>query len=316
MGKYIAIRVLAAVPVLIGVLLIVFVLLRLIPGDPVSLLLESRGESSIFTSRIPLEAVEQLRDSYHLNDPIPVQFALYARDVVVGDFGRSFQTNQQVGDLIKELFPETLKLTMAGMGVALLVGLISGIVSAIRHHSWVDYSGQVVAVFGVSVPDFFFGLVLIYIFAVNLRWLPALGQDRPEGMIMPAITLGVSAAAIIARMTRSSMLDVMSRDFVRTARAKGLRESAVVIRHALKNSLIPVITIVGLQFGSLLTGAIVVEVVFTRQGLGFELVEAVQRRNYPVVQALVMLASLVYVAVNIIVDVLYTYIDPRVRLQT
>lgn len=316
MGKYILIRVLAAVPVLIGVLLIVFVLLRLIPGDPVSLLLESRGESSIFTSRIPLEAVEQLRDSYHLNDPIPVQFALYARDVVVGDFGRSFQTNQQVGDLIKELFPETLKLTLAGMGVALLVGLISGIVSAIRHHSWVDYSGQVVAVFGVSVPDFFFGLVLIYIFAVNLRWLPALGQDRPEGMIMPAITLGVSAAAIIARMTRSSMLDVMSRDFVRTARAKGLRESAVVIRHALKNSLIPVITIVGLQFGSLLTGAIVVEVVFTRQGLGFELVEAVQRRNYPVVQALVMLASLVYVAVNIIVDVLYTYIDPRVRLQT
>ena len=316
MGKYILIRVLAAVPVLVGVLVIVFVLLRLIPGDPVSLLLESRGESSIFTSRIPLEAVEQLRDSYHLNDPIPVQFALYARDVVVGDFGRSFQTNQQIGDLIKELFPETLKLTMAGMGVALLVGLISGIVSAIRHHSWVDYSGQVVAVFGVSVPDFFFGLVLIYIFSVNLRWLPALGQDRPEGMIMPAITLGVSAAAIIARMTRSSMLDVMSRDFVRTARAKGLRESAVVIRHALKNSLIPVITIVGLQFGSLLTGAIVVEVVFTRQGLGFELVEAVQRRNYPVVQALVMLASLVYVAVNIIVDVLYTYIDPRVRLQT
>jgi len=316
MGKYILIRVLAAVPVLIGVLVIVFVLLRLIPGDPVSLLLESRGESSIFTSRIPLEAVEQLRDSYHLNDPIPVQFALYARDVVVGDFGRSFPTNQQVGDLIKVLFPETLKLTMAGMGVALLVGLISGIVSAIRHHSWVDYSGQVVAVFGVSVPDFFFGLVLIYIFSVNLRWLPALGQDRPEGMIMPAITLGVSAAAIIARMTRSSMLDVMSRDFVRTARAKGLRESAVVIRHALKNSLIPVITIVGLQFGSLLTGAIVVEVVFTRQGLGFELVEAVQRRNYPVVQALVMLASLVYVAVNIIVDVLYTYIDPRVRLQT
>lgn len=315
MGKYIVIRVLAAVPVLIGVLLIVFLLLRLIPGDPVSLLLESRGESSIFTSRIPLEAVERLRDSYHLNDPIPVQFALYARDVLVGDFGRSFQTNQQVGDLVKELFPETLKLTMAGMGVALLVGLISGIVSAIRHHTWVDYSGQVVAVFGVSVPDFFFGLVLIYIFSVNLRWLPALGQDTPEGMIMPAITLGVSAAAIIARMTRSSMLDVMSRDFVRTARAKGLRESAVVMRHALKNSLIPVITIVGLQFGSLLTGAIVVEVVFTRQGLGFELVEAVQRRNYPVVQALVMLASLVYVAVNIIVDVLYTYVDPRIRIQ-
>ena len=316
MGKYIIIRVLAAVPVLIGVLLLVFVLLRLIPGDPVSILLESRGESSIFTSRIPLEAVERLRESYHLNDSIPVQFALYARDVVTGDFGRSFQTNQQVGELVKELFPETLKITLAGMGVALLVGLVSGMVSAIRHHSWVDYTGQVVAVFGVSVPDFFFGIVLIYVFSVNLGWLPALGQDKPEGIIMPAVTLGVSAAAIIARMTRSSMLDVMSRDFIRTARAKGLRESAVVIRHALKNSLIPVITIVGLQFGSLLAGAIVVEVVFTRQGLGFELVEAVQRRNYPVVQALVMFASLVYVAVNIVVDVLYTYVDPRVRLQT
>ncbi|MDP6758849.1 MAG: ABC transporter permease, partial [Chloroflexota bacterium] len=222
----------------------------------------------------------------------------------------------QVGDLIKELFPQTLQLTMAGMGVALFVGILAGVISAIRHHTWVDYVGQFVAVFGVSIPDFFFGLVMIFIFSIWAGWLPAISGDKPIGLIMPAITLGVSSAAILARLTRSSMLDVMSRDFIRTARAKGLKEGKVVWRHAFQNALIPVITIVGLQFGSLLTGAIVVEVVFTRQGLGFELVNAVVTRNYPVVQALVMMASLVYVVMNILVDTLYTYADPRVRIQT
>ena len=201
------------------------------------------------------------------------------------------------------------------MGVALFVGVFAGIISAIRHHTWVDYVGQFVAVFGVSVPDFFFGLIMIYVFSVGLGWLPAISGDKPIGLLMPAITLGVSSAAILARLTRSSMLDIMSRDFVRTARAKGLAERLVVWRHAFRNALIPVLTIVGLQFGSLLTGAIVVEVVFTRQGLGYELVQAVVTRNYPVVQALVMLASVIYVVMNILVDTLYTYIDPRVRIQ-
>jgi len=314
-AKYLALRLLAAIPVLLGVLLIVFVLLRLIPGDPVDIIFSGRGAGAS-SARTTGEAVERLREAYHLDRSIPVQFLYYLRDVVTGDFGRSFRTNIQVGDLIKELFPQTLQLTMAGMGVALFVGILAGVVSAIRHHTWVDYLGQFVAVFGVSIPDFFFGLVMIFVFSIWAGWLPAISGDKPIGLIMPAITLGVSSAAILARLTRSSMLDVMSRDFIRTARAKGLKEGKVVWRHAFQNALIPVITIVGLQFGSLLTGAIVVEVVFTRQGLGFELVNAVVTRNYPVVQALVMLASLVYVVMNIFVDTLYTYVDPRVRIQT
>ena len=263
-----------------------------------------------------MEQVEALRKSYNLDKPMPVQFFIYMKDMLTGNFGRSFQTNQQIGELVKELFPHTLQLTFAGMGVALLIGLLAGMLSAIRHHTWVDYLGQFVAVFGVSVPDFFFGLLMIFLFSMTLDWLPSIGQDHPLSLLMPAVTLGVSGAAIIARLTRSSMLDVLSRDYIRTARAKGVRERGVVWGHALKNALIQVITSVGLQFGGLLTGAIVIEVVFTRQGLGYELVEAVQRRNYPVIQALVMFASIVYVFVNILVDVLYTYIDPRVRLTT
>ena len=315
MAKYLALRLLAAIPVLLGVLVIVFVLLRLIPGDPVDIIFSGRGAGAS-SARTTGDAVERLREAYHLDRSIPVQFLYYLRDVVTGDFGRSFRTNIQVGDLIKELFPQTLQLTMAGMGVALFVGILAGVISAIRHHTWVDYVGQFVAVFGVSIPDFFFGLVMIFIFSIWAGWLPAISGDKPIGLILPAITLGVSSAAILARLTRSSMLDVMSRDFIRTARAKGLKEGKVVWRHAFQNALIPVITIVGLQFGSLLTGAIVVEVVFTRQGLGFELVNAVVTRNYPVVQALVMMASLVYVVMNILVDTLYTYVDPRVRIQT
>lgn len=314
MGKYLVFRLLAAIPVLLGVLLIVFILLRLIPGDPVDIIFSGRGQGAS-SARTTVEAVERLRESYNLDRSIPVQFVLYVRDVVTGDFGRSFRTNIQVGDLVKELFPQTLQLTLAGMGVALFVGILAGVISAIRHHTWVDYLGQFVAVFGVSIPDFFFGLVMIFIFSIWAGWLPAISGDRPAGLIMPAITLGVSSAAILARLTRSSMLDVMSRDFIRTARAKGLGEGPVVWRHAFRNALIPVVTIIGLQFGSLLTGAIVVEVVFTRQGLGFELVNAVVTRNYPVVQALVMMASLVYIIMNILVDTLYTYIDPRVRIQ-
>ena len=268
MGKYLVWRFLAAIPVLFGVLLVVFVLLRLVPGDPVEIIFESGGRSSVAVAGrgASMEQVEALRASYNLDKPMPVQFFIYMKDMLTGNFGRSFQTNQQIGELVKELFPHTLQLTFAGMGVALLIGLLAGMLSAIRHHTWVDYLGQFVAVFGVSVPDFFFGLLMIFLFSMTLDWLPSIGQDHPLSLLMPAVTLGVSGAAIIARLTRSSMLDVLSRDYIRTARAKGVRERGVVWGHALKNALIPVITIVGLQFGGLLTGAIVIEVVFTRQG--------------------------------------------------
>ena len=215
MGKYLMFRLLAAIPVLFGVLLIVFVLLRLIPGDPVDIIFSGRGGGASSARTTP-EAVEALRASYNLDRSIPVQFLLYVKDVVTGDFGRSFRTNIQVGDLIKELFPQTLQLTLAGMGVALFVGIIAGVVSAIRHHTWVDYTGQFIAVFGVSIPDFFFGLVMIFIFSIWAGWLPAISGTKPIGLVMPAITLGVSSAAILARLTRSSMLDIMSQDFVRS----------------------------------------------------------------------------------------------------
>ena len=231
------------------------------------------------------------------------------------DLGRSFRTKQSVTELIAEQFPSTLVLTLAGMGVTLVIGLAAGVVSAMRHHTWIDYASQFVAVVGVSVPNFLVGLLLIYIFSINMNnLLPAIANGNGKELIMPAISLGLAGAAIVARLTRSSMLDVMSRDYIRTARSKGVRESTVVSGHALKNALIPVVTIVGLQFGSLLIGAVVIEVVFSRQGIGFTLVKAILTRDYTVVQALVMLAASIYVIANLLVDVLYTYIDPRVRL--
>ncbi len=318
MARYVAGRLLAAVPVLVGVLLVVFVILRLIPGDPVQLLFYSQAGNVggvTGTGVISQEVVEDLRAAYNLDKPIPAQFVLYVADVVRGDFGRSFRTQQRVTDIIAEQFPATLQLTLAGMGVALFIGLIAGVMSAVHHHTLVDYLSQFASVIGVSIPSFFLGLMMIYLFSIMLDWLPSIADEGPTALIMPAITLGVFSSAILARLTRSSMLDVLSRDYVRTARAKGLAERRVIWRHALQNALIPVITIVGLEFGSLLAGAVVVEIVFVRQGLGFTLVNAIIKRDYPIVQAVVMLAAVVYVLLNILVDVLYTYVDPRVRLS-
>lgn len=314
MGRYIARRLLATIPVVIGVLVVVFVLLRLIPGDPIQVFFFGSDAGGLSNTSVQADVLEQMRRSYNLDKPIPVQFVLYVADVFQGDLGRSIRTRQPITDIVAEHLPATLQLTLAGMGVALLIGLLAGILSAIKHHTVVDYLSQFFAVLGVSIPSFWLGLLMIYVFSVNLGWLPAISDGSAKELIMPAIALGAAAAAIIARMTRSSMLDVMSRDFIRTARAKGAGEPRVVWAHALKNALIPVVTIVGLQFGSLLAGAIVIEVVFTRQGLGFTIVKSITTRDYPVVQALVMLAAGIYVVMNILVDILYTYIDPRVRL--
>ena len=315
MGRYIVRRLLAAIPVVLGVLLLVFVLLRLIPGDPVTVFYYSSDAGGTSNTSVSIEALEQAKAKLHLDKPIPVQFGYYVWDVMRLDLGRSFRTKQPVTALIAEQFPSTLLLTLAGMAVTLIIGLVAGVVSAMRHHTWVDYLSQFVAVVGVSVPNFLVGLLLIYLFSINMNnFLPAIANGNGKELIMPAIALGLAGAAIVARLTRSSMLDVMSRDYIRTARSKGVRESLVVWRHALKNALIPVVTIVGLQFGSLLIGAVVIEVVFSRQGIGFTLVKAILTRDYTVVQALVMLAASIYVIANLLVDVLYTYIDPRVRL--
>ena len=315
MGRYIVRRLLAAIPVILGVLLLVFVLLRLIPGDPVEVFYYSSDAGGTSNTSVSIDALEQARAKLRLDKSIPEQFAFYLWDVLRLDLGRSFRTKQPITDVIAEQFPSTLVLTLAGMAVTLFIGLVAGVISAMRHHTWVDYTSQFIAVLGVSVPNFLIGLLLIYIFAINMNnFLPAIANGNGKELIMPALALGIGGAAIVARLTRSSMLDVMSRDYIRTARSKGVRESTVVWGHALKNALIPVVTIVGLQFGSLLIGAVVIEVVFSRKGIGFTLVKAILTRDYTVVQALVMLAATIYVVANLLVDVLYTYIDPRVRL--
>lgn len=315
MGRYIVRRLLAAIPVILGVLLLVFVLLRLIPGDPVEVFYYSSDAGGTSNTSVSIDALEQARAKLRLDKSIPEQFAFYLWDVLRLDLGRSFRTKQPITDVIAEQFPSTLVLTLAGMVVTLGIGLLAGVISAMRHHTWIDYGSQFIAVLGVSVPNFLVGLILIYIFAINMNnFLPAIANGNGKELIMPALALGIGGAAIVARLTRSSMLDVMSRDYIRTARSKGVRESTVVWGHALKNALIPVVTIVGLQFGSLLIGAVVIEVVFSRKGIGFTLVKAILTRDYTVVQALVMLAATIYVIANLLVDVLYTYIDPRVRL--
>lgn len=315
MGRYIVRRLLAAIPVILGVLLLVFVLLRLIPGDPVEVFYYSSDAGGTSNTSVSIDALEQARAKLRLDRSIPEQFAFYLWDVLRLDLGRSFRTKQPITDVIAEQFPSTLVLTLAGMAVTLFIGLVAGVVSAMRHHTWIDYSSQFIAVLGVSIPNFLIGLILIYIFSINMNnLLPAIANGNGKELIMPALALGIGGAAIVARLTRSSMLDVMSRDYIRTARSKGVRESTVVWGHALKNALIPVVTIVGLQFGSLLIGAVVIEVVFSRKGIGFTLVKAILTRDYTVVQALVMLAATIYVIANLLVDVLYTYIDPRVRL--
>ena len=318
MGAYIAKRLLYTIPVLFGVVLVVFILLRLIPGDPIALYYfgsdATQSTGSTATAGVTLDLLEQLRATYNLDKSIPHQFALYFADILQGDLGQSIRTRRDVTEIIAEHWPATIQLTMAGMAVAMLIGIGAGIISAVRRHTWVDYGAQVFAVLGVSIPNFWLGLILVWIFAIVLGWLPAISNGHGKELILPSITLGTAAAAILARLTRSSMLDVLSRDYVRTARAKGLRERSVVWIHALRNALIPVITIIGLEFGGLLAGSVVVEVVFLRQGLGFQLIDSISNRDYPVVQALVLMAAVLYAVANLIIDILYTYIDPRVRL--
>jgi ABC-type dipeptide/oligopeptide/nickel transport system permease component len=315
MGQYIVRRLLAAIPVVLGVVIVVFVTMRLIPGDPIALqYYQSQGVGS-FEGMVSQEVLDVARAAYNLDKSVPHQLLLYMGDLFTGDLGDSIKSHRPVGDIIKDHAPATLQLTFAGMFVALIIGIGAGIVSAVKHNTIVDYAAQVFAVSGVSIPTFVVGILLLYAFAIQLNWFPVISNGFGKQLVLPAISLGVAAAAILARLTRSAMLDVMGRDYIRTARAKGLRERVVIWGHALKNAMIPVITIVGLEFGGLLAGSIVIEVVFIRQGLGFQLINAISVRDYPLVQGLVILSAVVYTTVNILVDVTYTYLDPRVRLQ-
>ncbi len=319
MGAYIVRRVLYIIPVTLGVVTVAFVLLRLVPGDPITLYYfgqDQPGQASASAAGLESEStLERLREAYNLDKSMPHQYVLYVADLVRGDLGISIRKKRPVLHIIGDHWPATMQITLVGMSVAIVVGLTAGILSAIKHHTIIDYAAQMFAIIGVSVPQFLVGLVLIFIFAITLDWLPAISNGHGKELILPSITLHLAASAILARLTRSSMLDVMSRDYIRTARAKGLRERAVIWLHALRNALIPVVTVIGLEFGGLLGGAVVIEAVFTRQGLGFQLINAITQRDYPIVQGLVVLAAVIYAFMNLVVDVLYTYIDPRVRLE-
>jgi peptide/nickel transport system permease protein len=307
LGAYVRIRLLAAIPVIIGVSILVFASLYLLPGDPVQAI---AGE-------VPLdkERVEELREQYGLNDPPWEQYARFATRALQGDLGTSLSTRRPVLNEILTFLPATLTLTITAMVVAVIIGVTLGTIAAIRAHTWVDTLTMVLALTGVSIPAFWLGLMLLIVFSVWLNIFPSTGTEGIERLILPAICLGYGAAAIIARLTRSSLLEVMAQEYVTTARSKGLGERRVIVRHALKNALIPVITIVGLQVGNLLSGAVIVETVFSRQGVGRLLVNGILNKDLPLVQGTILFVATAYVLINIVTDVLYAYVDPRIRFR-
>lgn len=312
MGLYILRRLLAMVPVLLLVSLIVFSLLHLTPGDPAL---------SILGEEATPEQVAALRAKLGLNRPLPVQYARWLGAVLRGDLGRSIRSNQPVSEAIVERLPVTVELAVLAMLVSLTIAVPAGIVAAMRRNSFLDTSATFVALLGVSLPNFFLAILLILIFGVKLGWLPPFGyQPLTQGvagnlqrMILPAITLGTALAAIVTRMMRSSLLEVLDQDYIRTARAKGLREARMVRAHALKNALMPVVTIVGLQIGGLLGGAIITESIFVLPGVGRLLVDAIFQRDFPLVQGVVLFVSLAFLFSNFAVDLFYAYLDPRIR---
>jgi ABC-type dipeptide/oligopeptide/nickel transport system permease component len=306
MYKYILRRLLLTIPIVIGVGTLVFSLLHLVPGDPVqTMFMESGGATA--------EQIEQIRHVLGLDRPLHVQYWDWITDVMSGDLGESIMTGHSVSALIVSNFPSTLQLTAAGMGLAIVIGLLMGIIAALRHNSWVDNLTMFVAVSGVAMPSFWLGLVLIYIFGVRLRWFPIVAGSDLKRLVLPAFALGFQASAVIARLVRSSLLETLQQDYIRTAHAKGLSKMIVVSRHAMRNSLIPVVTIVGLQFGWLLGGAVIIEFVFARRGIGQLLVGALRARDFPLAQGCVLFVAMIYILVNLMVDILYGMLDPRIR---
>ncbi|WP_018933556.1 ABC transporter permease [Gracilibacillus lacisalsi] len=306
MFQFIVRRLIQLIPVLLGVTIIVFSLMHLTPGNPAQII---AGESA------PKETIEQIENRLGLNDPIPVQYFHFLKDAVMLDFGTSWRTSLPVSQELAPKFWVTLELAVYSTIFSIFLGLIAGIISAVRQYSIADVGIMLVALFGLSMPNFWFGLMLMQWFSLQLGWLPPTGWGSPQQIILPVITLGTMGAAVIARMTRSSMLDVISQDYIRTARAKGLKERVVIYRHALKNALIPVVTVIGLQFGSLLAGAVLTETVFAINGMGKLMVDRILARDFPVVQASVLIIAVVFVFVNLIVDISYKFLNKRINMD-
>jgi peptide/nickel transport system permease protein len=313
MIAYILRRLVLLVPVLLVVAVVVFALVHLTPGDPAAVILGDRATA---------EDIARLRNQLGLNDPLAVQFVRWFGNILRLDFGESIFLGEPVTQALLGRVEPTLLLTFYALCIQILIGIPAGVASAVRYNSPLDRVLSVVAISGSAIPTFFLGILLILIFAVRLRWLPSggyvpLAEDpvaHVKGMLLPAFALGFSAAGLLARLVRSSMLDVLREDYVRTAFAKGLPERLVVIRHALRNALIPALTVIGISLGALLGGAVVTETVFTIPGMGRLVVQSIARRDYPIIQGAIIAIAMTYVLVNLLVDVLYVYTDPRVRL--
>lgn len=299
-------RLAGIVPVVFGVLLLTFLLVHLVPGDPVEVML---GESATSADR------GALRAELGLDQPLPLQFVEYLGKLARGDFGHSIHSHAPISDLLAERIPATARLALLALALAIAIGLPLGIIAALRYRRWPDRVATVSALTLSAMPHFWLGPLLMLVFALWLGWLPVSGMENSGSIVLPALTLASGLAAILTRMTRASMLEVLSEDFVRTARAKGLPERNVILRHALKAALLPVVTVVGLQLGSLLAGAVITETVFGWDGVGRLLVESIEKRDYPVTQACVLVIALTYVLVNLLTDLAYARLDPRVRFS-
>lgn len=309
MSRYLIRRLLLAGPVVLGVSILIFVAMNVLPGDTIQAMVAGAGEGGTLSR----EAMENMRLQLGLNDPLYVRYLRFITKAIHGDLGISLYSGRSVLVDLWDLFPNTLQLAVAGMTVAVGMGVTLGIIAALKHNTWLDNAAMVLALLFVSMPQFWFGLVLILIFVLQLGWFPLTGQGGAEYLVLPAVTLGVRSAAILARLTRSSLLEVLGEDYVRTARAKGLRNLIIIARHALKNALVPVVTVVGLQFGGLLAGSVVIEMVFARRGVGQIVIKAIMLRDYPMVQGAVLFMSVFYILINLLVDVLYAYLNPRIR---
>jgi len=303
MLRYLGRRLWQMIPILFGVSLGAFAFLHAIPGDPARLL---AGPDAT------LEDVRAVQSRLGLDRPLFVQYAYFVRNALGGDFGRSYRSGAPVRQVLGEHFGPTLELSMASIGLAVVTGMGIGTLQAVRRNSVPDYLSTVFSVAGISTPAFFLGLLLIYVFSVDVHWFPTGGMSGLHSLVLPAVTLAAASAAVIARFTRSSLLEVVGEDFIRTARAKGVAARRVLMRHSLRNALIPVVTLVGLEFGFLLGGAIVVETVFSWPGLGWLLIQSIGFRDYPVLTAEILLFSLQFLTINLVVDVLYAALDPRV----
>lgn len=309
MKRYLLARLLSLVPLWLGISVLAFALSNLAPGDPATLLAHRLSDAPPSE-----EQIESIRREYGLDAPAPVRYVRWLSSVARGDLGFSYRTREPVAHLLATRFPATLQIACAALVVALIVGLPLGVASAVRRGSWLDHAARVGALLGAALPSYWLGYLLILLFAIALGWLPVAGRERADSFVLPSLTLGLGMAATLARLSRSSLLEVLHEDFIRAARAKGLTERVVVWRHALRGALIPVVTVLGMAFGHLLGGAVIVETIFAWPGIGKLVIDSIYDRDYPMIQGFVLFMGTVFILLNLLTDISYRWIDPRIRL--